>query len=299
MHLTTLDGESGEVLNRVALGIPAREASGASLHPVGISGSNLYLLNYASGRNLFAYDLKGQQLDEQSWSLCEEGYLIKAEFISEPIRIAALCLGHDNGNGAAVTLTNLATDEQSSIVLPILGKEEYQTGNGMFVANGSLYAIDSEVGVILEIDMDSMQIVQTSNYRDALAQQETSWLDNLVVWFGNQLVQPVAAKRFMSITAVSPDGRWLAVDGGAFADSGASNQVLLVDLQTLQATRSFDLKRSPLQIVFAGNGSLLVLFDKPGRAVATPGVLLDLSNRIQQSVALPTHGWVQSVLVAD
>jgi hypothetical protein len=299
MYLTMLNGESGEVLSRVALTIPARDASGASLHPIGINGNTLFLMNYAAGRNLFAYDLNRQQVDEQTWSLCEEGYLIKAKFMLEPIRIAALCLGRDNGSGATVTLTNLETDEQSSIVLPILGKEEYQTGNGMFIANGSLFAIDSEVGVLVKIDMDTMEIVQTSNYRDALAQQKSNWMEDVLVWLGNQIVSPAAAKRFMSITAVSPDGRWLAVDGGAFADNGASNQVLLVDLQTLQATQSFDLGRSPLQLEFATNTSLLVLFDKPGRTVATPGVLLDLSTGNQQEVAIPTHGWVHSILAAN
>ena len=299
MYLTMLNGESGEVLNRVALDVPAQDASGASIHPIGISGNTLYLMNYAQGRNLFTYDLNAQQVAEGSWSLCENGYLVKAEFISEPVQVAALCLGHDNGTGAAVTLTNLETDEQSSIVLPILGKEEYQTGNGMFVANGSLFAIDSEVGVLVKIDMDTMEIVQTSNYRDVLAQQKSSWMDDLLVWLGNQIVSPAAAKRFMSITAVSPDGRWLAVDGGAFADNGASNRVLLVDLQTLQATQSFDLGRSPLQIEFATDTSLLVLFDKPGRTVATPGVFLDLGTGNQQDVAIPTHGWVHSILVAN
>jgi hypothetical protein len=298
MYLTMLNGESGEVINRAALDIPAQDASGAAIHPIGISGNMLYLMNYARTKNLLAFDLNIHQVAEESWSLCEKGYLVKAEFISEPSRVAALCLGHDNGSGAAVTLTNLETNEQNSIVLPILGKEEYQTGNGMFVANGSLFAIDSEVGVLVEIDMDSMQIVQSSNYRDALVQQKTSWLDDLVAWFENQFVQSAAAKRFMSITAVSPDGRWLAVDGGSFADDGASNQVLLVDLETLQATRSFDLGKSPLQIEFATDMSLLVLFDKGGRTTPTPGVLLDLNTGQQQPISVPTHGWVQSLLVA-
>lgn len=299
MYLTTLNGESGEVLNRVALDIPAQDASGASIRPIGISGDTLYLMNYARTKNMFAYDLNKQQMAEVNWSLCEKGYLVKAEFISEPVRVAALCLGHDNGSGAAVTVTNLDTDEQNSIELPILGKEEYQTGNGMFIANGSLYAIDSEVGVIVQIDMDTMQIVQTSNYRDSLVQQKSSWTDNLFAWVADQIVSSASAKRFMSITAVSPDGRWLAVDGGAFADNGASNQVLLVDLQTLQATQAFDLEKSPLQMEFAGNESLLVFFDKPGKTLATPGVLLNLNTANQQAIAIPTNGWVQSILVAN
>jgi len=299
MHLTTLDGDSGEVMDRTMIDMPAQNARGSALQPIGVSGKTLYLMNFAYGENLFAFDLVSQKLSEQSWSLCEHGYLVEAELISAPTRVAALCVGHSSGTASAVTLTNLESNEQSSLKIPVLGTEEYQTSNGIFVANNALFAIDSEAGILVGIDMDTMQIAETSNYREGLAQQQSSWPDNLIGWLGEQIVRPAAAKRWMALTAVSPDGHWVIIDGGVSGGYEASKELLLVDLKTLKAVRSFELGKSPVQIEFGSDGNLLVMFNKRNVTSDTPGVLLDVATGEQQTVALPTHGWIRGIMPAN
>ncbi len=299
MYLTTLDGENGEVISRTMIDLPAQKASGAALQPLGVRGNILYLMNYAYRENLFAFDLGSQQFSGQSWSLCERGYLVEAELISDPVRVAALCLGHSDGTASAVTLTNLETGEQSSLEIPVLGTEEYQTGNGIFVANDFLYAIDSEAGVLVEIDMGTMQVSQTSKYREGLAQSQSSVVDDWLAWLEEQIVGHAAAKRWMALTAVSPDGLWAIVDGGVSGDHEAGKELLLIDLHTLKAVQSFELVQAPVQIEFGNGQNLLVIFNKRNATSETPGVLLNVATGGQQSVALPTHGWIRGTMPAN
>lgn len=308
MHLTVLDAANGEVVSRTVLDLPARNTSGAVLHPIGISGDTLYLMNYAYRNHLLAYDLRAGELTGDAWSLCEGGYITEAVFLAAEqdmksadnqtaSRVAALCVGRTSDTESTVTLTNLESKEQSSLDIPVLGKEEYQTGNGMFLANESLYVIESEAGVLVEINMDTLQIVQSSHYRDDLVDQQTSWVDDLIGWLGEQIVEPAAAKRWMAIIAVSPDGQWVAVDGGYANSEG--KELFLIDLQTLKATESFELPRLPAQMIFGNDGNLLVLFDKRNAASPTPGVLLNVVTGEEQTVAAPTHGWVRGILPAN
>ena len=205
LHLTTLNEKSGNVENRVALDLPAYAiaAGGYSFYPIGISGDTLYLMNFAYRENLLAYDLTANELTGDSWSLCEQGYLMEAEFISTAVdikiannpsssRVAAFCVDYSSGMQSWVTLTDLQSGEQNSLELPQLGKESYQTGNGIAVATGSLYAIDTDAGVLVEIDADTMQISQTSNYREGSSKPQSSWVDDVLGWIGNQLASPAA-----------------------------------------------------------------------------------------------------------
>ena len=96
-----------------------------------------------------------------------------------------------------------------------------------------------------------------------------------------------------------PDGRWLVVDGGFFASQGANEALLLIDLQTLKAVKSFALGKSPVEIEFGSDGDLLVLFDKRSVTSDIPGVLLDIPSGEKQAVALPTHGWIRGLMPAN
>lgn len=309
MYLTALDGESGEVVNRTALDLASIYARGA-LEPIGVSGDNLYLMDYSHSENLFAYDLDTGQLTGDAWSLCEDGYLMRAVFLraanvpkvarnDTSSRVAALCMDYSTGSQSSITLTNLGTDEQSNLELSTLGNEDYQTGNGIFLANEMFYAIDTDAGVIVEIDMDTMKITQTSHYRDGLPQGKSSRLDDLLGWLSEQIVSPAAAKRWYALTAVSPDGRWLAVDGGFSESQGTIADLLLVDLDTLQAVRGFELSQFPEQIAFGNEDELLVVFSKVSFARGTTGVWIDIISGETQSIEVPTHGWVRGILRAD
>jgi hypothetical protein len=299
LYLTAMDSESGEIVSRVALDVPARDGSASGLHPIGANATTLFLMNYAAGKNLFAFDLAAQRMSEQSWSLCEHGYAMSIQFIPAPARVAALCGGHSAGTQSSVTLTRLETNEKKSLDLPALGKEEFQSGNGIFLANDWLYVIDSDAGWLVQIELATMEIVQTSNYGDGLANEQSNWLDEFLGWLGDQIVRPAAAKRWAALTAVSPDGEWLVVDSGFSVSQGANIDLLLVDLHTLMAVRRFELPRSPEQIAFGSDGSLLVLFGKPSAARPTPAVLLDITTAKTQDVSAPTHGWTRSVLPGD
>jgi hypothetical protein len=308
MHLATLDGETGEVIGRVQLDLPALAAGGSALQPLGISGDTLYLMSYAYRENLFAFDLTSNEFTGDRYSLCEKGYLVEAEFFPATIdikaknhdssRIAALCVGHENGTGSSITVTDLANGEQRSLALPQFGTDEYQTGNGIFSANRELFAIDSEAGLIVSIDMTSMQIAQTSNYREGLAQQ-TSWLDGILNWVAELVVRSAAAKRLSALTAVSPDGRWLVVDNSEIGSHESGREILVIALQDLEVKQTFELPKPPVQLVFGADSRVLAIFDKPSMTVATPGVVLDLTSGEQQQVSLPTHGWILNVLPAQ
>lgn len=299
MYLTILDGRSGKEISHEVINLSGRQAGGASLHPIGLSGDTLFLMNYSSGSYLFAYDLVTHNVGEQSLSLCEHGYLMQAELLEEPTRVAALCMDYSEGMQSWVTMTDLEGNQQSTLEMPSLGKEGYETGNGIFVANGKLFAVDTDAGALVEIDMDTMQVANTSHYRDGLDQGQSSLLDDVISWLSKQIVSPAAAKRWMALTAVSPDGRWLVVDGGLGASQGTSKDLILVDLQTLQATRSFEINQTPMLVVFARDGKLLVLFDKRSLAANTSGVLLDVTTAEQQTVSIPTHGWIREIIPAD
>jgi hypothetical protein len=298
MYLTSLVADSGDVIDRMLIDLPARSTTGASLHPIAVDGSTLYLMNYAYRDNLLAFDLNSKQFNEQTWSLCEQGYIIETEVFTNPLRIAALCVGHENGTGSAITLTELTSEKQRSLELPMFGTEEYQTGNGIFSANGNLFALDSEAGVIVSIDIVTMQVALTSNYRDDLAQQ-TSWLDGMLNWMVEQIVQPAAAKRLSALTAVSPDGRWLVVDNSQLGSHESGREILLIDLQELEVKQTFELSKPPVHLTYSANNQVLAVFDKPSITANTPGVLLDLTTGEQQQVSLPTHGWILNLFPAQ
>lgn len=306
LYITALDGESGEVINRTPLDLTTVYA-GSTLEPIGISGDTLYLMDYSYTENLFAYDLDTGKLTGDAWSLCKDGYLIQAVFSPATLdlkvvsnkpspRVAALCVDYSTGSESSVTLTHLRTDEQSSLELTTLGYEDYQTGNGIFLANETLYAVDSDAGVIVEIDMDTMQIAQSSNYRDGLLQEQSSWIDDLLGWLGDQILSPAAAKRWHALTAISHSGRWLVVDGGFSENQGTIADLLLVDLHTLQAVRSFEISQFPEQIAFGNEDDLLVIFGKHSFARATTGVWIDMHTSETQSTKVPTHGWIRKIL---
>ena len=288
VYLTVLDTETGEVLSRERVPDLSVGPTGYYLHPVGVDGDVVYLSNYDTIRNLHSYNLSTKTVGEQYWDICERGYIMDSLLLTEPTRVAALC---DQG----LTITDMTTGEQHSVKIPQLGSLEYETGNGMFVANDQLYVVDSNGGVMLTVDSETLQLSKIIDYRASIEEAKSNIIDQVFTWLGEQIVGSAQAKRWMAITSVSADERWLAIDGGMLSPVGI-REILVVDLHGEDATRSFELDGSPSRMAFGDDGNLLVVFE--GSGSLTSAVLLHVDSGETMTVNLPFNGWLQNLIAA-
>ena len=296
VYLTTINQQTGEVVDRQSLAdLPVHTYEGADLYPIGLDGKMLYLMNYAAKNNLFAYDLKTHQFGTETWSMCEKGYAMKVVFDEEFTSVIALCANYETAPQSGVTVTKLNSGEQRSLELAPLGEEDYQTGNGLVLGPANtVYVVDTDAGAFAKLDLQTTQIVQTVNYGDTL--QESSLGQRLLTWLIEMGAHPAHAKRWMAVSALSPDGRWLAVDGGIGLNSGVNVSLILIDLQTLQGSQKVELNGTPSQMLFSDNGSLPVFFEKSSMASPLAGIVYDLASETQTSFRIPMHGWLRGVV---
>ena len=92
VFLTKLDPNTGRVINRSQLPDPPYKSySDISLLPLAVKGDTLYIMNYATKNNFFAYDMRAGKFAEQAWTTCEHGYLMRAIFIESSNSVASLC----------------------------------------------------------------------------------------------------------------------------------------------------------------------------------------------------------------
>lgn len=299
IFLTALDPNDGRVLSRQQLLDPPNQNYGdVSLFPLALDGKILYLMNYGMRNNVLAYNLESKQFEEQTWSTCERGYLMRAEFIADANSVAALCTDYNEKPKSWVTITSFDSGESQSGEIPALSDQEFETGNGLVLSSdGQLYLLDTDAGVLVEINIQTLQLGETVNYRQALGEQ-SSLGERFVAWLLRLGAQPAAAKRWMALSALSPDGRWLAVDGGMndiVANEGKPS-VLLIDMQTLQATQAIGLNSTPSILTFTTDDKLLLFFEKGNLNQPTRGVILDLSSGTQASFSIQMHGWLRSVI---
>jgi hypothetical protein len=287
VYLSVLDAETGEVTYHQRLDDLAVGPTGYYLHPIGVEGDVVYLVNYDAIRNLHSYDMSTNTAGEEFWDVCPAGYMMETIFLSEPARVAALC---DQG----VTITDITTGEQQTVKVPQLGPGEYETGNGMFVANGELYVVDSNGGVMLTVDTETMQLSKIIDYRASLAKEESNLLGDALAWLSDQIAGRAQAKRWMAITSVSADERWLAIDGGIFGPAGIRD-ILVVDLHGEQATRAYKLGGSPAQLAFGADGNLLAVFES-GAMRKNDGVLLHIDSGETMAINVPANGWLENLI---
>lgn len=288
VFLTVLDSNTGKVLSRDSLLDLQVDQNGYYLYPLGVNGNRLYLSNYSSFRNLLIYDLETGTANYDFWNLCEQGYVMQTLYLPEVDSVAALC---DQG----LTLTDMQTGEQRSVKIPQMGSEEFETGNGLFVANGTLHVIDTNGGTMYTVNPSSMQLSTVIDYHANLQEREADIWERALAWIGEQIAGSASAKRWMALTAVSPDGRWLAVDGG-IASGNTFQRVLLVDLQGRQDTQVFKLGGSPSRLAFGANGDLLVVFEGYANGTSARGALLDLSTGESAPVTIGIRGWLQNLI---
>jgi len=128
---------------------------------------------------------------------------------------------------------------------------------------------------------------------------DTIWDIHLLDLRSHRITPFLNSRAYEFYQEFSPDGRWLAVDGGFSASQGSSQELLIIDLQSLKATQSFELRQTPSQIIFGSDGQLLALFEKRTLARDIEGVLLNIETGEQQTISVPTHGWIYGVMSAD
>jgi hypothetical protein len=297
LSLTILDQESGEVLSHELLGArPVKSSYNSAFEPVAVHAGMLYLMNYGLKNNLFAYDLVKQELSSQSWSICEHGYPSRDVFLVER-QILTLCKDFSTGLKTWVSATSLSDGEQSSLEIPTLGVEEYQTGNGMALApNNRLYVLDSDAGAIAEIDLETLEVSRTMNYVENFTPHEAGLFERLAGWLTDWLAGSASAKRWSAVTALSPDGRWLAVDGGFGRGGGATRTIWLIDLQTLEVAERLSLPETLAFMAFGETGLLYALLEKAPHHPEIRAIAFDVDSGQQTTLTLAMEGRMRDFL---
>jgi hypothetical protein len=295
-YLTILDGESGKLISRTELvDIPILGENANQLFPAGRLGNLIYLRNYST-YGLYAFDLEKGAFTEDRWKLCDRGYPLESVFLPQENDFVTFCMDFSTGMHSVVTRLSIDEGSSTSITIPQLGTADYMTGNGFAMGPGHrAYVVDSDAGALVEIDVDSMRVLRTAYYKDAV--QPGSWLQRLHAWLLELAASPARAKRWLAEPAISPDGRSLAVDGGLSEQGGASRSVWLVDLESLQASQEIELSGSPHTIRFASNELLYILLQNEGSSTSNDLVVYDLAGDQAYNFSFETRGWLSELMV--
>jgi hypothetical protein len=257
LFLTELDVETGSVVSTVQLDTDfVYSPNGGIGRPVALVGETLYIMKYGSINNLTAFDLNTQEFGEESRELCDNSYPMHVSFVSELNAFVTLCMDYTTGMDSSLVLTPL-NGEQIVLDLPLLGDEEYMSGNGLVVVGATAYVIDSDARGITEVDLVSMSTVRSVNYIENLS-AESNLGEQFVAWLLDQSAGVAHAKRWFAMPALSPDGRTLVVDSGMGLSGGQADSVYVIDLEMLQATQELELKGYPTSMTFGQDGLLYV-----------------------------------------
>jgi len=201
-----------------------------------------------------------------------------------------------------VTLTSLSSGESRSVEIPTLGEQDYETGNTLVVTPaGEVYVIDTDAGVAIEINMLTMQLAEPNHYMANLPSQESSLQQQVADWLLRLGAQPAHAKRWMGLSAISPDGRWLALDSGVgnMAANSSKPGIVILDARTMQATQLIEIGSMPSALAFSENDQLLVFFEKNSSRALLRGVQIDIESGAKSNLSFQIHGWLAGVLLGD
>lgn len=293
--LTILNEQTGEVLKRNHLkDMPASGPNAGHMVPIGRKGNQLYLRNHAMRDNLFVYDLLADTFIEERWNLCESGYPFESVYLQQENAFVTFCIDFSYGAQGVLTRLSVESGTSASAEIPTLGADEYMTGNGFALGlDHRAYVVDSDAGALVEIDLYSMQVLDKVNYRRA--GKESGWPHQSVPWLLELAASPARAKRWMSRPAVSPDGRYLVVDGGFGIGGGKTTTVWLIDLKSLGRVHEIVLPRSPEAFHFASDSLLYILLqtELPGGSQV---MVFDAGSRQSLTLDVPTSGRVLQFL---
>lgn len=301
LFLTVLDASTGELISATEVtGRFFNSATSGAAVPVVLQGDTLYLMSYGTINNFAAFDLASGTLAEEKWDVCETGYPTQVSYSEELNSIVTLCLDYSTSNmKGSVSQMSLMDGSLSTIDLGLLGNESYMGGNGLVLGRyGMAYALDNDAGVIIEIDLRTMQVVRQSNYTEGLTAVRSSFGERIVSWLLRQAATPAAAKRMFSVSALSPDGSTLAVTGGML-ESGGTRTVHLIDLESLQATAELQTGGTPSALLFRGDDLLLALYERNGYSSPLGGMVFDLRTGEQDNISVQINGYLTDVLSAN
>jgi hypothetical protein len=128
--------------------------------------------------------------------------------------------------------------------------------------------------------------VRTINYTAALEAKEASFGERLVAWLLKQSAGTAHAKRWFAVSALSPDGRWLVVDGGMDPSLGVDRSLFVIDTQTLQAAQWIELSAAPTVLTFDSQGLLYVFLEKRTTAGFNDVLAIDLASGAQTELTI-------------
>jgi hypothetical protein len=301
LFLTVLDAASGEMLSATHVtGRFFNSPTSGAARPLALRGSTLFMMNYSASNNLAAYDLETKTLPDEKWDVCETGYPSKVEVSAELDAVVSLCIDYSTSDmKGSLTRLSLADGSASSLDLGLLGNEQYMGGNGLALGNDGLaYVIDSDATVIVEIDLRTMQVLRQANYAEGASARQPSWLERASAWLLRQAATPAAAKRMFAATAVSPDGRTLAVSG-ATLESYSTRSVYLIDLASLQSARKLETGGTPAALVFPSNELLLAFYERGSYSNPLGGMVFDLAAGEQDTLSLQINGYLNEIIATN
>lgn len=293
--LTVLDQESGQAIRSYE--IDSRDLGGPNAGhpiPIGRDADRLYLRNHATSENLFVFDLETGRLGENSYRVCEHGHPFESRYLSQERAVVTFCLDFSSGIQGYLTKLILVDGSRQSVQIPVLGPEEYMAGNGFAVSSNRLaYVVDSDARALVEIDLATMSILRQTNYQpmSKAGAGSRGFLSVLL----DLAAAPAQAKRWMSFPAISPDGRFMAVDGGFITNDGANSTAWLIDLESLIPIRRLELPDSPIRFLFTSNTILYVLLQTE-HAEGSQVLAHDIHNQRSAVLDLPTPGRVTHIL---
>lgn len=294
-RLIILDGQTGEVLSRFEAENMAMSGLIASQSiPIALQGNRLYFRNYNTQGNLFYYDLRTGIFNEERWNLCEGGYPFDSVYLAQNNSFVTFC--YDFASGTQGFLTQLSIDDGTTtrVEIPILGEEEYMVGNGFALGpDNKAYVVDSDAGALVEIDLNSMQILRQANYRPAA--WEENRLTHSFTWLFDLAATTAHAKRWMSQPVISPDGKFLVVDGGFGIGGGETTSAWLISLETLMPAKEIKLPRSPESFHFT-SASMLYILLVTDLAGSSQVMAFDLASQNFQILDVPSQGRVLKML---
>lgn len=271
-------------------GFFANTNSGAST-PVLLLGNTLYFTNHRITNNLAAYDLITGKAGEERYDLCGRGYATHFEYAAELHAIVSLSIDFSSEMAASITRLSLADGSQLSLDLAHMGNQEnHNTVNGLVLAGKRAFAVNSDTYTIVEINLETMQLVRQANYAETV--QSNTW-ERAASWLLEQAASTAQAKMMFAVSAISPDGNRLAV-GGSFLN-GNRRELYLIDLDALQTVQRIRAGGLLSRLAFAGPDTLIAVYENRDgwfRASA-----FDLSTSQETELAIPTFGYPSELFV--
>ncbi|TAK13213.1 MAG: hypothetical protein EPO32_06180 [Anaerolineae bacterium] len=288
--LTQMDAEDGRVLSQHTLDIaslPTGVFYSAAMRVLAVNGDEVLMYSYTEGDRLFSYDLKQRAYGEQTWMLCEgNAFPVEVHYNADAGEVYALCHAYYSGMQAWVTGTSLTDGSQWHLDIPALGAEDYMVGNGLvYTLDGRLLVLDTDAGVLVQVDVTAGSLGEIVHYRPEQEASAAPWWQRL---FG---VRTATAKRWFAFTALSPDGRWLAVDDGI--REGDALRFWLVDLANMETATAVQVKVTgyPLSAMFDDANVLWIMTEKGSSTSGSPVTRFDPASGEQTVLYAALGSW--------